>query len=64
MVFVSTKTLFKMEDQVMRARGLYAMWTCCYVAALSALGTDTTTGPSRDFLDFGPTKSPKRGSKS
>lgn len=50
MGFVSTETLFMMEDRILRMRGLYAMWTCCYVAALSALGTDTTTGPSRDFL--------------
>ena len=47
---LSMQTLFSMEDRVMRMRGLYAMWTCCYVSVLSALGTDATTGPSRDFL--------------
>ena len=47
---ISIQTLFAMEDRVMQMRGLYTLWTCCYVAALSALGTDTTTGPSRDFL--------------
>ena len=47
---LSMQTLFAMEDRVLKMRGLYFMWTCCYVASLSALGTDTTDGPSRDFL--------------
>ena len=31
MGFVSTKTLFMMEDRVMQTRGLYLMSFCCYV---------------------------------
>ena len=46
----TTKTLFMMEDSIMQMPGLYAMWTACFIAALSALGVDTTTGSSRDFL--------------
>tara|TARA_Y100000590_G_C15624112_1_gene978698 strand:+ start:198 stop:665 length:468 start_codon:yes stop_codon:yes gene_type:complete len=49
-MFPTHKTLFAMEDRVMKMPGLYVMSFCCYIAALSALGTDTTTGPSRDFL--------------
>ena len=47
---ISASTLFAMEDRLMKMRGLYTMWCCCFAAALGALGSDTTTGPSRDFL--------------
>ena len=47
---LTTKTLFAMEDRVMQTRGLYGMWTACFISALSALGADETIGPSRDFL--------------
>ena len=46
---VSMQTLFAMEDRVLKMPGLYAMWTTLFLTNLVVLGTDTTTGVSRDF---------------
>ena len=46
---LSMKTLFAMEDRVLKMPGLYAMWTVLFLSNLVVLGTDTTQGASRDF---------------
>lgn len=40
MGFVSTETLFMMEDRIMRTPGLYFMSFCCYVASLGCLAAE------------------------
>tara|TARA_Y100001970_G_scaffold157850_1_gene193079 strand:+ start:1361 stop:1795 length:435 start_codon:yes stop_codon:yes gene_type:complete len=39
-----------MEDRLFKMRGLYGMWTTCFVATMSVLATDEVIGSSRDFL--------------
>ena len=41
--------LFMMEDRIFRNVGLYAMWTCLYIANFVTLLVDPTQGPVRDF---------------
>ena len=58
MGFVSTETLFMMEDRVMQTRGLYLMSFCCYVGSLACLAAEghaadhehDKVDPCRDFL--------------
>jgi len=58
MGFVSTETLFMMEDRIMKTRGLYFMSFCCYVGSLVCLAADgheaghehAEVDPCRDFL--------------
>ena len=58
MGFVSTDTLFMMEDRIMKTRGLYFMSFCCYVGSLVCLAADgheaghehAEVDPCRDFL--------------
>ena len=49
MSFLTTRNLFAMEDRVLRMPGLYTMWTTIFISNLAALGSDDTTGASRDF---------------
>ena len=46
---LTTRNLFAMEDRLLRMPGLYALWTAVFVSNLAALGSDATTGASRDF---------------
>ena len=46
---MSTELLFKLEDKIMRLPGLYAMWTCLFIANFAVLLTDNTQGASRNF---------------
>lgn len=46
---LSVKTLFAMEDRVLKMPGLYTLWTVCFVSSLVAFAVDSTVGPSRDF---------------
>ncbi|MBN20014.1 MAG: hypothetical protein CL678_01915 [Bdellovibrionaceae bacterium] len=39
-MFPSSKTLYAMEDRVMKMRGLYFMSFCCYVGSLACLAAD------------------------
>lgn len=41
--------LFMMEDRFLGNVGLYAMWTCLYIANFVTLVVDPVTGPVRDF---------------
>ena len=54
MGFVSTETLFMMEDRIMKTRGLYFMSFCCYVASLACLAAeghdDLNAENRRNFL--------------
>ena len=48
---VSTfRKLHVMEDGVMKMPGLYTFWSVLYIAVLSVMSVDDTTGSSRDFL--------------
>uniref|UniRef100_A0A6C0C4B6 Uncharacterized protein n=1 Tax=viral metagenome TaxID=1070528 RepID=A0A6C0C4B6_9ZZZZ len=38
------------EDNVLGQPGLYTFWTLLYIASITSLSVDTTTGNSRDFL--------------
>jgi len=46
---VATKTLFMVEDQLLKLTGLYAMWTAVFISNTVALLVDDTQGPSRNF---------------
>ena len=46
---VEAKTLFTVEDRLMKLPGLYAMWTVVFVSNFLALLSDDTQGVSRDF---------------
>jgi hypothetical protein len=49
MSYFTVRNLFAMEDRVLRMPGLYTLWTAIFVSNLAALGSDATTGASRDF---------------
>jgi hypothetical protein len=46
---VAAKTLFKMEDRVLKQTRLYALWTSIFISNCAVLLSDDTQGASRDF---------------
>lgn len=46
---VETKTLFMLEDRVLKLQGLYTLWTAIFVSNFVVLLSDDTQGASRDF---------------
>jgi len=40
---------FKIEDQILKLPGLYTLWTIIFIANLTSLFVDDTTGSVRDF---------------
>ena len=40
---------FKIEDHILKLPGLYTLWTIIFIANLTSLFVDDTTGSVRDF---------------